>query len=165
MESKTAHRLIGTCVVIALVIIALPLVFNKSEETPTEETTTTPAPTPVAVAAPVVPVIPAVQTITQQPQPAPIVAKKEEPVLQHKQAWAVQMGYFKNKDNARRLTDKLRTAGFKAFTATVKNGDKERIRVIVGPEYKQTAASELSSRITKKINMQGIIVPYDPLKI
>jgi DedD protein len=93
----------------------------------------------------------------------------EPPKQVHKQlfqtAWVVQMGSFKNKDNARHLTDKLRAAGFKAFVQTVKKGDSERYHVYVGPAFKRAAATELSSKVTKQIKMQGIIVSYHPLAI
>ena len=83
----------------------------------------------------------------------------------HKTAWVVQMGSFKNKDNARRLTDRLRVAGFKAFTHTVKSGDKERVHVYVGPEFKQASAVKLSTRVAQNIKMQGIVVKYNPLAL
>lgn len=75
-------------------------------------------------------------------------------------AWVVQMGNFKSKDNARRLTDRLHTAGFKAFTRTVKSGNKERVRVYVGPENKQASAAQLSNKINSKIKMRGVVVSY-----
>lgn len=83
----------------------------------------------------------------------------------HKLAWVVQMGSFKNKENARRLTDRLRTAGFKAFTIHVQSGSQERVRVYVGPESQQASASKLSNRVARQINMQGIVIPYKPLAL
>jgi DedD protein len=83
----------------------------------------------------------------------------------HQAAWVVQMGSFKNKDNAKHLTNRLRAAGFKAFMHTVKNGNLERVRVFIGPEYKHTSAAHLSHRVNHSINMQGIVIPYKPLAL
>lgn len=76
-------------------------------------------------------------------------------------AWAVQLGSFKNKSNAIRLANDLRAKGYKAFTQMRGNS----MRVYVGPEFKQALASSLANKIQEKMNMQGIIVPYQPLDI
>ena len=81
-------------------------------------------------------------------------------------AWAVQLGSFKVKENAQRLTDKLRAAGFKAFTRELRSAKgAESTRVYVGPEFKQASAVKLSGQVQQKINMQGIVVPYKPLEL
>lgn len=76
-------------------------------------------------------------------------------------AWAVQLGSFKNKANAIRLANDLRAKGYKAFTQMRGNS----MRVYVGPEFKQALASSLANKIQQNMNMQGIIVPYQPLDI
>lgn len=79
-----------------------------------------------------------------------------------KTAWVVQMGSFRDKDNARHLADKLRAAGFKAFMHEAKSG---ATRVFIGPEFKQTAAIKLSSKVEHDTKMRGIVVLYKPLAI
>lgn len=76
-------------------------------------------------------------------------------------AWAVQMGSFRVKSNAVRLTNRLRSLGFKAFTR--EHGDS--LRVYVGPEFQQASAASLIDKIQHDINMRGIMVPYRPLEI
>ncbi|MES2218548.1 MAG: SPOR domain-containing protein, partial [Pseudomonadota bacterium] len=56
-----------------------------------------------------------------------------------KAAWIVQLGSFKNKLNAERLTNSLRAKGYKAFTLETKSNGQTR--VCVGPEFKQMAAT------------------------
>jgi DedD protein len=108
-------------------------------------------------------------TIDKKPLKSKVAAQKsvhQQSIAKlHQTAWVVQMGSFKSKDNAKRLTNKLRAAGFKAFMSTAKNGDKERTRVLVGPEYKQASATQTSSRVNQAIKMKGIVVPYKPLAI
>ena len=78
-------------------------------------------------------------------------------------AWAVQMGNFKNKDNARRLADRLRAAGYKAFTRDIKTAGTTR--VYIGPEYQQASASKISSKVEQEFNMHSFIVTLKPLEL
>lgn len=80
-----------------------------------------------------------------------------------KNAWAVLVGSFKDKNNAKRVTDTLRTNGYKAFTAEAKN--KGITRVYVGPEFKQIAAASLANKIEKNMKIHGIVVAYKPLEL
>jgi cell division septation protein DedD len=80
-----------------------------------------------------------------------------------KTAWVVQMGSFKSKDNALHLTNRLRAKGYKAFTYETKSNGQTR--VYVGPEFKQATAAVLVDRIQKEIDMQGVIVTYNPLAL
>lgn len=80
-------------------------------------------------------------------------------------AWAVQMGSFKNKENATRLTDKLRAAGYKAFTRQIEAKLGTQTRVYVGPEFKQMAAVKLSSKIEHDLKLHGIVIAYQPLTL
>jgi len=81
-------------------------------------------------------------------------------------AWAVQMGNFKNKDNARRLADKLRTAGYKAFMKEIKSAKGNiTTRVYIGPEFKHASAVTLSNKVQQDIKMEGIVVTIKPLEL
>jgi DedD protein len=80
-----------------------------------------------------------------------------------KTAWVVQMGSFKSKDNAIHLTNRLRAKGYKAFTYETKSNGQTR--VYVGPEFKQATAAVLVNRIQHEIDMQGVIVSYNPLAL
>lgn len=83
-----------------------------------------------------------------------------------KKAWAVQLGSFKNKDNARRLADRLRAAGFNAFTHEVKSAKHgPQTRVYIGPEYREASAIKLSSKIEQQMKMHGFIVSFKPLEL
>lgn len=87
-------------------------------------------------------------------------------ILQHNDsAWVVQMGSFKNKLNAERLTNSLRAKGYKAFTREVKNDYGTRVRVYVGPEFKMATAKTLVDKIQNDLNLQGIVVYFKPLEI
>lgn len=76
-------------------------------------------------------------------------------------AWAIQIGSFKNKENARQLTNKLRAAGFKAFTQQVAS----QTRVYVGPEEQQASAIKLSTKLKQTMQLNGLVVSYKPLSV
>lgn len=83
-----------------------------------------------------------------------------------KMGWAVQLGSFKNKNNAIRLADKLRNAGYKAFMHKVKmHSGEEQTRVYIGPEYKQASAVRLSNKLNHEMNIHGFIIKYRPLEL
>lgn len=120
---------------------------------------------------------------TAQPAPKPAVNKHmikstknktkthdkpahSELVKLNQSAWIVQMGSFKNKANARNLTDKLRAAGFNAFTRELKSArGGVRTHVYVGPEFKEASATKISRKIKHDMNLQSIVLPYKPLAL
>lgn len=78
----------------------------------------------------------------------------------------MQLGSFKNKENARRLADKLRTAGYKAFMHEVTSPKGTvQTRVYIGPEYQFTSATKLTMSLGQKMNLHGIVVSYKPLEL
>jgi DedD protein len=83
----------------------------------------------------------------------------------NKAAWVIQLGSFKEKNNARRLADKLRAAGYKAFMHEVNKGDNAQTRVYIGPEYQEASAEKLSMKIQQQLKLHGFVVPYKPFKL
>lgn len=102
-----------------------------------------------------------------------VVSKSNSTPLAHKDlvklnspAWAVQMGSFKDKENARNLADRLRAAGYNAFIKEVKSSKGSvRSRVYIGPEFKQANALKISAQVQQEMNLQGIVVSYKPLAL
>lgn len=89
----------------------------------------------------------------------------KDPVFYNKVAWVVQLGSFKDKNNAHKLANRLRAAGFSAFTREIQAKQGNQLRVYVGPEFKQFAAVKLSSKIEHELNLKGIVIPYRPLRL
>lgn len=77
--------------------------------------------------------------------------------------WVIQMGSYKNKDNAMRIVNQLRAGGYKAFVQETKTALGNQTRVFVGPEAKLNLANVLVSRLQEEMHMQGIVVKYQPL--
>jgi cell division septation protein DedD len=90
--------------------------------------------------------------------PVPVAALSENLSALRKTVWAVQVGSFKNKDNALRLTKTLQAKGYKAFMRPTKS--KQLTSVYVGPELKHGAAAVLAERINGEVNIRGMVVTY-----
>jgi DedD protein len=251
MEKKMTRRIIGILVVVALVVILLPLMFNENETPNSNQTAEvtappfpeqknnhdivvsdkgTPAPvitydqvkepeatTPEAIVSAPVPVQTAVATtpttsavppteketpvspnaaldvsektlstadspnaavdisektisteketnaISKLEQSSPEVSATPIKLSDSKSAWVVQMGSFKNQNNAKQLIDSLREKGYKAFTVETKSNGQTR--VYVGPEPQKSAAVILASKIEHAINMRGVVLMYKPLEL
>ena len=140
---------------------AEPATVPSSPTSTSEETTS--APTPAAPATPepaqtVSPDKPEVSMMTSS-----VVPKKAQSVAG---AWAVQMGNFHNHSNAIRLANRLRTAGYNAFTRqVVSRTGAVSTRVYVGPETIQASARKLSAHIQSHLKLNGMVVPFEPLAL
>ena len=99
------------------------------------------------------------------PKPAQPVATAPKPAEAPKPAasgtgFAVQVGAFGNVAEAAKLRDRLRAAGFTAFTETV-NSDKGALtRVRVGPVLSRTEADQLRAQVSAKAGVSGIVRPH-----
>lgn len=89
-------------------------------------------------AAPVKPPVAATsQTEARPPPPDPL------------RAWAVQVGSFASKDNAERLSELLKSRGYRAFVARTSDQGRTLYRVRVGPEQDRARAEALARRLQK----------------
>jgi len=75
-------------------------------------------------------------------------------------SWVVQLGSFRVKPNAVRLTNRLRAQGFNAFMKEI----GKSTRVYVGPEDKPQALA-LSRKLEEKTTIHGILVNFKPLEL
>jgi cell division septation protein DedD len=111
-----------------------------------------PAAKPVAEPKPAAPVKPSAPTPTPNPVAAAPAAAKV--------GFAVQLGAFSDAAEAGAMRERLRAAGFTAFTEAV-NTDKGKLtRVRVGPTLDRSAADQLKSQIKAKTGIDGIVRPH-----
>lgn len=79
--------------------------------------------------------------------------------------WVIQIGSFKNKVNALRLVNQLRSNGYRAFIQQVATNNGHNTRVFVGPENKQQSAMKLASQLENEMHIRGIVITYQPLEL
>lgn len=90
------------------------------------------------------------------PAPKPVVA----PSATAKVGFAVQVGAFSDAAEAGALRERLRAAGFSAFTETVNTDKGTLTRVRAGPVIDRAAADQLKSQIQAKVGVDGIVRPH-----
>ncbi len=112
--------------------------------------------------------VPEPEPVKTEPKPEPALESASKPSTSRSprskpglSAWVIQVGSFSNKDNARKLVQRLRKAGLDTMDpqpATI-NG-KKLYRVKVGPELDKHNAEKLLPRVKKVAGLQGRIIRY-----
>ena len=74
--------------------------------------------------------------------------------------FVVQMGAFSDAAAATTLRDKLRSAGFNAFTDTVPSDKGKLTRVRVGPVMTRAEADALKAQVKSKAGLDGSVRPH-----
>jgi DedD protein len=72
--------------------------------------------------------------------------------------WAVQLGALKTSEDANKLRDRVKNAGFAAFVDKVDANGATLWRVRAGPETDRGAADKLRASIKDKLKLDGMIV-------
>jgi cell division septation protein DedD len=113
-------------------------------------------PVPVADAKPATPAPKPVATTPPLSKPEPAA----KPADTSKTGFAVQVGAFADAAAATALRDKLRSAGFNAFTDSVGTASGTRTRVRVGPAMNRAEADALKAQVKAKAGIDGIVRPH-----
>lgn len=168
--------------------VPVRVVALDAEPAPVAPAAATPAATPVAAVEPPKPVAPKpaetkpaeakpepkpaapkpVATKPAEPKPAPAkpadapkpAAPKPAPPAAAKIGFAVQVGAFSDATEAGAMRERLRAAGFTAFTETVTTDQGKLTRVRVGPVLDRAAADQLKAQIQSKAGVDGIVRPH-----
>lgn len=76
-------------------------------------------------------------------------------------AWCVQLGTFRNVNNANALIKKLRKKGYDAYTRPILDKDgKHLLRVYVGPEIQKDSAIQLKEELKMSVHLNGVVRKY-----
>jgi cell division septation protein DedD len=169
--------------------VPVRVVALDAEPAPLAPAATTPAAAPVAAAEPPKPVAPKpaetkpeprpeskpavpapkpVATKPAEPKPTPAkpaeapkpAAPKPAPPAAAKVGFAVQVGAFSDATEAGAMRERLRAAGFTAFTETVTTDQGKLTRVRVGPVLDRADADQLKAQIQSKAGVDGIVRPH-----
>jgi len=112
------------------------------------------APKPVEATKPVAAAAP-VPTAKPVAVPAPTPAARASD-----NGFAVQVGAFAAANDATALRDKLRGAGFNAFTESVNTDKGTLTRVRVGPAMTRAEADQLKAGVQSKLGIAGMVRPH-----
>lgn len=106
------------------------------------------------------PVRPSANAITSAPRPnIPVERASSGEIV----AWSIQMGSFRQADNARRLLEQLRTAGYEAYTKqSVLSDGSVLTQVMVGPDVDQERARQRKDALAEEFGLPTLVVRFQP---
>ena len=103
---------------------------------------------------------PAAATPAAKTAPSPPAATAPAAASSERSGFALQLAAFSKPEDAAALRDKLRAAGFSAFTETVATDKGALTRVRVGPVITRAEADQLKSQVKAKLGLDGIVRPH-----
>jgi len=110
-----------------------------------------------AQAAPPKPAVPAKPAATK---PDTVAAATKPAPAASGTGYAVQLAAYSKAADANALRDKLRAAGFSAFTEVVNTDKGSLTRVRVGPVLNRAEADQLKAQVKSKVGLDGIVRPH-----
>ncbi len=98
-------------------------------------------------------------SVAKPAAPAPKPAEPAKPAASGV-GYAVQLGAFSNADDANKLRDRVRAAGFSAFVEQVRTDKGALSRVRVGPVADRAEADRLKAQVAAKVGIDGMVRPH-----
>lgn len=74
--------------------------------------------------------------------------------------WTVQLGSFRESENALALRKRLQAGGYPAFVETGPSAQGEVSRVFVGPMARREQAEGSAAKLRREMSLEGIVVPH-----
>ncbi|SFK83242.1 SPOR domain-containing protein [Lysobacter sp. cf310] len=111
------------------------------------------------VAAPAKPPVAAAKPAAETAKPAVAPPAPSKPAASNT-GFAVQLGAFGSAEEANKLRDRARAAGFSAFVEQVRTDKGTLSRVRLGPVANRADADKLKSQAAAKIGVDGLVRPH-----
>ncbi|HEB56502.1 MAG TPA: hypothetical protein ENI98_09400 [Gammaproteobacteria bacterium] len=90
-----------------------------------------------------------------------VVLKRKVSAASATQAWAVQVGSFKQRSNAFKLRDKLRKQKYRAFVEGIRSRNAKLIyRVRLGPYVNRAGAEQVRNSLLRQQKIKGLLVRH-----
>ncbi|MFT6433863.1 MAG: DedD protein [Candidatus Azotimanducaceae bacterium] len=176
METKLKQRAIGAIVLTCLAIIILPMLLDGSPEDRERVLAEIPAPPMITLKEL------SVEDIERRMQQDEIESEAQLPKFvedvesdkneaevfkldanQLPISWSLQLGSFRNAENARVLRQKLRENDYRSYIIEADTETGRTLRVLVGPMLDRVALEETAVQIKRIFNIEGRIVRYNIL--
>ena len=188
MDDMIKQRLVGALVLVALIVIFVPMIFDEEQAKQAELVELPPRPVipQLDLERPVPPSEQATTETEEIAEPSAGVepqdnepienaatesevqsSAKQQTVEQAKelslpQGWTLQLASFQEPANAEALRDKLRDAGFKAYIQQRPGSQPQMLRVMIGPELKRDAIEKIKVKVLKDFKIEGLVVQFEP---
>lgn len=182
MDEALKVRLVGALVLIALLALAWPFLFDDAEDIRLSKESQIPSPPvvqewqpaehdrpaedkigwpkKVADATPSSADVERAADVQAQAGGKPVVSNPAAPEL--RAAWVVRVASLSDKRNAKKLVAKLIDDGYRAFSQTSNPESGALTRVYVGPKFDKRRADSIKLKIDKLYSVKSMVVPYNP---
>ena len=77
------------------------------------------------------------------------------------EGWSIRLGSFAKQENASNLVERLQASDYKAYTRNISNSAGELVSVLVGPWIDKDIAENYLVELEDQFKLAGDIVPYD----
>ncbi|WP_157981332.1 SPOR domain-containing protein [Aliidiomarina sanyensis] len=193
MGSPLKNRIVGTLIVGAIAIIVLPDLLSGKNYTPEEEFQVTPLRPEVALELRGAEFPPDFsEQATRVPEPFEGDVQDDAPALEMREAqltpaarpanqsstasssaqeaitgdaFAIQLGAFRNADTVADLVRQLQAQGFQAYSRTTQNSAGQSLTLLmVGPDLNQQRLNDMLPQLKELTNLEGRVVAYSPTR-
>lgn len=162
MEAPLQQRIVGAIVLVTLGVIFIPALLDGSgyksrqvQDIKIREK----------------PVFPPLTQKKLEPIPTPLEKIKKNQAKEHKsdtekiqkkpvKSFALQAGTFASNENAEKLRDKLRKAGYTTFVQKTQYKGKDSYKVRVGPELEHSVLEKIKTDVKKSHRIDAYIVNH-----
>jgi len=162
MEAPLQQRIVGAIVLVTLGVIFIPALLDgsgyKSRQVQDIEVKEKPKFPPLSVKK-LEPVATPVEQIKAS-QDKRLEADSKQLHKKPVKTFALQAGTFSSVENAEKLRDRLRKAGYTTFVQEVTNGGKSSFKVRIGPEIEHDVLNKIKADIRKSHKIDAYIVNY-----
>ena len=175
MDQQLKERLIGIIVLVLFAVIFIPMFFTGTNDSILKNEENVSISKESEFISKLKPMTDtATDSNTENIELAPVVEESLAPVVEEipfnqemlktdavgQMNWVVQVGSFLSKDNAEKLNQKVKKAGFRSFVNPITQNNKIMHQVCLGPEYDETDAKNLLKEIKNKMKLDGIVKKY-----
>ena len=184
MSSPFQRRLVGTIILVAIGVIVLPDLFDGKKKHYQEEFASIPIkpelskeveqfeiqePVDFDAELPPEPVEVTIEASKTEPEKEVLTIVEKKPTVEAKKidyaksAWVIQLGVFRNADNAKNLALKLRKQGFQAHTFPKNPKEGDLVRVAVGPDVSKPDLEKQLPKLKEITGLNGQLLKFSPL--
>lgn len=162
MEAPLQQRIVGAIVLVTLGVIFIPALLDgtgyKSRQVQDIEIKEKPD-------------FPPLKQKTVKPVPTPVEKNKQDQVKVQKadakqlhkkpiKSFALQVGTFGNNENAEKMREQMRQAGYSAFVQKSSSKGKTSYKVRIGPELERSVLEKIKTDVKKTQKVDGYIVNH-----
>jgi len=172
VETRLKQRVIGAVVLTALAIIILPMLLDGTQEDRMQVVANIPEPPPIEItqlsSADVLQSMEIMEAESQARLPVPKVESSVDEEAKTLQldvntlpvGWSLQLGSFRNQENALKLRERLRAGLYKAYVTRATTEEGNTYRVLIGPMLQKEKLAAIAGEVESEFNLKGQIVRY-----